>query len=305
MVEREGATVASDKRYLWDGGEIVEERDGVSSNVVTKRYFGAGVQEVAANATTNLFYSRDHLGSVREVTDANGNLVARYDYDAWGRQTQVFGTYKADWGYAGYFVHRASKLNLTWYRAYDPDLGRWVSRDPIAEQGGLNLYGYVENNSVNDSDPNGLYGNKGKGSPRLPKPTWYDKYSNKAKGPGFGRRVHGKIPECDPSFSCLENQIIMMLLVLSRRTRLNELKHFDGHIDRIDEEGEAIGRCIDIIDEQTRNGECDDEESRRKCKRRRDWADKWLNRSPQQKLFNFKIPVMPSQPGSGRLNWVY
>jgi RHS repeat-associated protein len=156
MVEREGATTVSDRRYIWDGGEIVEERDGANASVVTKRYFGAGVQEVAAQATTNLFYSRDHLGSVREVTDANGNLVARYDYDAWGRQTQVFGTYRADWGYAGYFVHRASKLNLTWYRAYDPDLGRWVSRDPIAEQGGLNLYGYVDNNSISFIDNYGL-----------------------------------------------------------------------------------------------------------------------------------------------------
>jgi RHS repeat-associated protein len=104
----------------------------------------------------NLFYSRDHLGSVREVTDANGNLVARYDYDAWGRRTRVFGTYRADWGYAGYFVHRASKLNLTWYRAYDPDLGRWVSRDPIGEAGGMNFYAYVENNPINFTDPYGL-----------------------------------------------------------------------------------------------------------------------------------------------------
>jgi RHS repeat-associated protein len=157
MVEREGATVASDKRYIWDGGEIVEERDGQNTGGVTKRYFGAGVQEVAANAPTNLFYSRDHLGSVREVTDANGNLVARYDYDAWGRRTRVFGTYEADWGYAGYFLHHPSKLNLTWFRAYDPDLGRWVSRDPIAEQGGLNLYGYVGNNPIGFLDPFGLF----------------------------------------------------------------------------------------------------------------------------------------------------
>jgi RHS repeat-associated protein len=156
MVEREGATVASDRRYVWDGGEIVEERDGVNASVVTKRYFGAGVQEVAADAPTNLFYSRDHLGSVREVTDANGALVARYDYDAWGRRTQVFGTYEADWGYAGYFVHRASRLNLTWYRAYDPDLGRWVSRDPIGEIGGINLFKYVENNPISNTDKLGL-----------------------------------------------------------------------------------------------------------------------------------------------------
>jgi RHS repeat-associated protein len=179
MVEREGATVASDRRYIWDGGEIVEERDGVNASIVTKRYFGAGVQEVAANATTNLFYSRDHLGSVREVTDANGNLVARYDYDAWGRQTRVFGTYEADWGYAGYFVHHASRLNLTWYRAYDPDLGRWVSRDPIEEDGGLNLYGYVENNPPFTNDPLGLDGDNGD-------PTFLGLLGSYVKGVGSG-----------------------------------------------------------------------------------------------------------------------
>ena len=38
------------------------------------------------------------------------------------------------------------------YRFYSPELGRWVSRDPIEERGGLNLYGFVGNDGVNDSD---------------------------------------------------------------------------------------------------------------------------------------------------------
>ena len=38
---------------------------------------------------------------------------------------------------------------LTWYRAYDAEAGRWLSADPIGEEGGLNLYGYVNNGSVN------------------------------------------------------------------------------------------------------------------------------------------------------------
>lgn len=42
------------------------------------------------------------------------------------------------------------------YRFYDADLGRWLNRDPINEDGGINLYGFVGNNGVNDVDPMGL-----------------------------------------------------------------------------------------------------------------------------------------------------
>ena len=43
----------------------------------------------------------------------------------------------------------------TW-RAYDPKIGRWLSRDPIRELGGLNLYGYVGGNPILWNDPDGL-----------------------------------------------------------------------------------------------------------------------------------------------------
>ena len=42
------------------------------------------------------------------------------------------------------------------YRYYDPQTGRWPSRDPIQERGGLNLYGFVGNNGVNRNDKLGL-----------------------------------------------------------------------------------------------------------------------------------------------------
>ncbi|MBJ7395843.1 MAG: tyrosine-type recombinase/integrase [Akkermansiaceae bacterium] len=42
------------------------------------------------------------------------------------------------------------------YRYYDPNTGRWLSRDPIQEKGGLNLYGFVGNNAVNRWDVLGL-----------------------------------------------------------------------------------------------------------------------------------------------------
>ena len=43
------------------------------------------------------------------------------------------------------------------YRAYDAKHGRWLNRDPIGEEGGLNLYGYVTDNPINYADPLGLW----------------------------------------------------------------------------------------------------------------------------------------------------
>jgi RHS repeat-associated protein len=54
------------------------------------------------------------------------------------------------------FLHQPSGLYLTTYRAYDPVTGRWLSRDPIKEQGGINLYRYVASDPVNFVDPEGL-----------------------------------------------------------------------------------------------------------------------------------------------------
>ncbi|HEY9758282.1 MAG TPA: RHS repeat-associated core domain-containing protein [Oculatellaceae cyanobacterium] len=96
-------------------------------------------------------------GSVRELTDSSGNLVAAYGYDPYGRQTKLSGTgVDADFGYDGYYVHQRSGLNLAVHRAYSPSLGRWLSRDPIGEKGGTNLYAYVRNNPISYVDPLGL-----------------------------------------------------------------------------------------------------------------------------------------------------
>jgi RHS repeat-associated protein len=50
-----------------------------------------------------------------------------------------------------------AKAVLYWGRPYDPNLQRWIQRDPIAEQGGINLHQFVGNNPVNGIDPIGLW----------------------------------------------------------------------------------------------------------------------------------------------------
>jgi RHS repeat-associated protein len=107
---------------------------------------------------SNYFYTKDHLGSIREVTDSAGARQAHYDYDSYGVASTTLATVPSDFQYAGYYTHARSGLNLTLNRAYKADLGRWINRDPIEEAGGINLYAYVENSPINFPDPSGLGG---------------------------------------------------------------------------------------------------------------------------------------------------
>jgi RHS repeat-associated protein len=151
IVEKDNNAITSTKNLVWIGSEICEERD--ASNNVTKRYYPQGVQI----GSTNYYYTRDHLRSVRELTDSSGTVQARYDYDPYGRRTKLSGSIDADFGFTGHYYHQPSGLHLAVYRAYDADLGRWISRDPIGENGGINLYRYVRNTVINLNDPLGLW----------------------------------------------------------------------------------------------------------------------------------------------------
>jgi len=149
IVENNG-TVTSTKQFVWDSAQLCEERD--ASDNVTKRFFANGEQI----GGVSYYFTKDHLGSIREMIDSSGSIRARYDYDPYGRRTKMQGDLEADFGYTGYYVHQASGLQLALYRAYDANVGRFINRDPIGEDGGINLYDYVANNPICFIDPLGL-----------------------------------------------------------------------------------------------------------------------------------------------------
>ena len=150
--------VDSENKYLWVGSKIAQKRSADGSGVEAS-YTGFGEERLDENGVkVDYYYTRDHLGSVREVVDDSGALKARYSYDPWGRRSKIEGDeeFEVEFGYTGHHFHEETKLHLTWYRAYDAGLGCWLSADPIGEDGGLNLYKYAWNSPLKFLDPDGL-----------------------------------------------------------------------------------------------------------------------------------------------------
>lgn len=155
LTEKDSGTVTAEKRFLWHGTGLCEERDAGGGNV-KNRFFRQGEQRIGGSDAGSYFYTHDHLGSIRELVDSGGIVRVRYDYSIWGQRSKLSGSVDTDFGFTGHYYHEGSGLSLTLYRAYDANVGKWTSRDPIAEAGGLNLYGYVDNDPSNQADPLGL-----------------------------------------------------------------------------------------------------------------------------------------------------
>jgi RHS repeat-associated protein len=149
-VEQDPNGTPVETRTLWctDTPCATRTPDGT----ITARYLEQG--EIGANGSP-YYYRRDHLGSVTAMTDATGTVLGTLRTDPFGFAESATGT-SPTFGFARLLSHAPSGLDLSRTRAYDPFTARWLSRDPIGEAGGVNLYQYVGNNPVNLIDPEGL-----------------------------------------------------------------------------------------------------------------------------------------------------
>jgi RHS repeat-associated protein len=109
----------------------------------------------------------DHLGTPQEITDANGKISWSADYSAWGEQQHSLilnaeeeaetRTDCAIQFQGQYFDVETGLQHYNRFRYYDPETGRFISRDPIKYKGGLNnLHQYVPN-PIAWIDPWGLH----------------------------------------------------------------------------------------------------------------------------------------------------
>jgi RHS repeat-associated protein len=169
IIEKTNGVVATNNWYLWCGNAICEIRDS-SGATTLRRVYPQGETLVGADGFTNYFYTKDHLGSIREALDTNGVLATRYDYDPFGSRSIIQDTLKTTFAYTGDFIHMPSAIYLTKYRSLNSFIGRWLTRDPAQERVGLNLYTYVSNDPVNRWDALGLEGCSSENSPNNPAP---------------------------------------------------------------------------------------------------------------------------------------
>ncbi|EDM6132612.1 RHS repeat-associated core domain-containing protein, partial [Salmonella enterica subsp. enterica serovar Kentucky] len=150
--------------FLWDGMRLAQEcRLGRSSSLYI--YSDQGSHEPLARvdraapgeADEVLYYHTDVNGAPEEMTDGGGNIVWEAGYQVWGNLTHEKETrpVQQNLRFQGQYLDRETGLHYNLYRFYDPDIGKFISGDPISLKGGINLYAYAPN-PLSWIDPLGL-----------------------------------------------------------------------------------------------------------------------------------------------------
>lgn len=160
-------------RYQYDGDNLSAETDNTGTITVAYSYDDNGkrISETRKdvddpNGSNKVYYYHyDGHGSVTTLTDPSGNVVKRYSYDPFGNVLSATGDANLtnSFTYSGYFQDPDTGLYLLKARAYDAQLGRFLSVDPNPSNDdpkqdpvlNANLYLYTNNNPVTNIDIDG------------------------------------------------------------------------------------------------------------------------------------------------------
>lgn len=177
----DGVTKTTTTTYTYDNENIAVEIVHDGTTTTTTRYIhGPGIDEPLALERNGqfYFYHQDGLGSVTAITDSSKNFVQRYTYESFGNPRPTT-SFQNSYQFTGREWDKETGLYYYRARYNDPMEGRFVSKDPIGFNGGINLYNYVDSNPINYADPFGLMSfNCGSGFQSLIIPdSWFGKYS--------------------------------------------------------------------------------------------------------------------------------
>ncbi len=164
---------ATYNRFIYDGWNLLAELDGNNTNAVVRSYIwgsdlsgsmqgagGVGGLLMINDPTTvaTHFVAYDGNGNVvATVSGSAGTTTATYEYGPFGEVIRSSGTISKTNPYRFSTKYQDNETDLLYYgyRYYSQSSGRWISRDPMAELGGLNLYAFVLNRPTIGFDPDG------------------------------------------------------------------------------------------------------------------------------------------------------
>ncbi len=161
------ATDGVTNRFRYDGWAMIREESPTATNAYVYGLDLSGSPQGAGTiggilaallSGTSVFYAYDGNGNVTDLINASGTTVAQYAYDPYGNVLTQSGAFADDnpFRFSTKYTDQETGLVYYGYRYYNPEIGRWVNRDPIEEQGGLNVYGFTQNRSIDRIDILGM-----------------------------------------------------------------------------------------------------------------------------------------------------
>ncbi|WP_027708948.1 RHS repeat domain-containing protein [Zooshikella ganghwensis] len=141
--------------YLYDSaGTLLAEAN--SDGSIEREYISLGLDPVAFVEGSNAYYIHTgHLNQPLAVTNQHAETVWEASYKPFGEvalnQEQVTFNLR----FPGQYHDAETGLYYNNQRYYSPELGRYITSDPIGLEGGINTYGYVGQNPTNAVDPTG------------------------------------------------------------------------------------------------------------------------------------------------------
>ena len=157
--------------FVWDGNNIVLEKvEFADGTTRTFEYFwgldksgteqgAGGVEGLLAVSMDGIFYipCYDHNGNIVLYISETGATAAQYTYDPCGNIIESSGPLADAFSFGFSTKYHDREIGMISYkrRVLRPDFGRWLNRDPIEEDGGVNLYAFCDNSPPCNIDTNG------------------------------------------------------------------------------------------------------------------------------------------------------